>query len=75
HFDASVSSGTYIRSLLSDIGRCVGSSAYMVKLVRWRQAEWELEKNVFEIDDFIKYGEEIWAPVLETVLNSKSGDV
>lgn len=75
HFDASVSSGTYIRSLLSDIGRCVGSSAYMVKLVRWRQAEWELEKNVFEIDDFIKYGEEIWAPVLEKVLNSKSGDV
>lgn len=68
HFDATVSSGTYIRSLLSDMGRCVGSSSYMVKLVRWKQAEWDLEKNVFELEDFTKYGEEIWAPVLEKVL-------
>lgn len=68
HFDATVSSGTYIRSLLSDMGRCVGSSSYMVKLVRWKQAEWDLEKNVFELDDFTKYGEEIWAPVLAKVL-------
>lgn len=75
HFDATVSSGTYIRSLLSDIGRAVGSSAYMVKLVRWKQAEWDLNKNVFEMDDFLKYGEEIWAPVLEKVLKSKNGDV
>lgn len=75
HFDATVSSGTYIRSILSDIGRAVGSSAYMVKLVRWKQAEWDLNKNVFEMDDFLKYGEEIWAPVLEKVLKSKNGDV
>lgn len=75
HFDASVSSGTYIRSLLSDMGRCIGSSAYMVKLIRLKQAEWELQKNVFEMDDFIKYEEEIWAPVLEKVLSSKNGDV
>lgn len=75
HFDATVSSGTYIRSLLSDLARCVGSSSYMVKLIRWKQAEWELEKNVFELDDFIKYGEEIWAPVLMKVLESKNGDV
>ncbi|GAV27199.1 hypothetical protein PMKS-000663 [Pichia membranifaciens] len=75
HFDATVSSGTYIRSLLSDLGRAVGSSSYMVKLVRWKQAEWELNKNVFEMDDFIKYGEEIWAPVLEKVLSSDNGNV
>lgn len=75
HFDATVSSGTYIRSLLSDMGRAVGSSAYMVKLVRWKQAEWELNKNVFEMEDFIKYGEEIWAPVLEKVLSSRDGNV
>jgi tRNA pseudouridine55 synthase len=74
HFDATVSSGTYIRSLLSDIGRSVGSSSYMVKLVRWKQAEWDLKKNVFELEDFTKYGEEIWAPVLQKVLE-KGKDV
>ena len=47
----------------------------MVKLVRWKQAEWELNKNVFEMDDFIKYGEDIWAPVLEKVLRSDNGNV
>lgn len=75
HFDATVSSGTYIRSLLSDMGRCVGSTAYMVKLIRWKQAEWELNKNVFEMSDFTNYGEAIWAPVLEKVLNSENGNV
>jgi tRNA pseudouridine55 synthase len=75
HFDATVSSGTYIRSLLSDIGRCVGSSAYMVDLIRLKQGEWDLKKNVFELDDFIKYKEEIWAPVLHKVLSSKDGNV
>lgn len=75
HFDATVSSGTYIRSLLSDIGRCVGSSAYMVDLIRLKQGEWSLDKNVFEVDDFIKYKEVIWAPVLRKVLSSKDGNI
>lgn len=75
HFDAKVSSGTYIRSLLSDMGRAVGSSAYMVKLVRWQQGEWDLEKNVFELDHFVKYKPEIWLPVLEKVLNDKNTNV
>lgn len=75
HFTSTVSSGTYIRSLLSDIGRCVGSSSYMVKLIRSKQAEWELNKNVFEMEDFTNYGEEVWAPVLFKVLESKSGNI
>lgn len=75
HFEATVSSGTYIRSLLSDMGRCVGSSCYMVKLVRSKQAEWDLKKNVFELEDFTNYGEAIWAPVLKKVLESKDGSV
>lgn len=75
HFDSTVSSGTYIRSLLSDIARAVGSSSYMVKLVRWKQAEWELEKNAFEIEDFTNYTEEIWAPVLLKVLSSKDAEI
>ena len=75
HFTSTVSSGTYIRSLLSDIGRCVGSSSYMVKLIRSKQAEWELNKNVFEMEDFTNYGEEVWAPVLFKVLESKGGNI
>ena len=75
HFESTVSSGTYIRSLLSDIGRCVGSSAYMVDLVRLKQAQWDMSKNVFEMEDFTNYREEIWAPVLQKVLTSDNGEV
>lgn len=72
HFTSTVSSGTYIRSLVSDFGRSMGTSSYMVKLIRARQAEWELSKNVFEMEDFEKYGEEVWAPVLMKVLTEGS---
>ncbi|GMM28118.1 pseudouridine synthase [Martiniozyma asiatica (nom. inval.)] len=75
HFDAKVSSGTYIRSLLSDFARAMGSSSYMVKLVRWQQAEWDLKKNVFEIEDFEKYKSEIWLPVLEKVFVDSNVDI
>lgn len=75
HFDAKVSSGTYIRSLLSDFGRAMGSSSYMVKLVRWNQAEWDLKKNVFEVDDFEKYKPEIWVPVMKKVFENHDVDV
>ena len=44
HFISDVSSGTYIRSLISDIGRAMESSAYMVELIRTKQSEWELGK-------------------------------
>ncbi|ODV83508.1 hypothetical protein CANARDRAFT_29952 [[Candida] arabinofermentans NRRL YB-2248] len=72
HFTTTVSSGTYIRSLISDYGRALGSSAYMVKLIRSRQAEWQLDKNCFELQDFEDNPEEVWSKVLEKVLNKGS---
>ncbi|GMG23896.1 unnamed protein product [Ambrosiozyma monospora] len=68
HFTSTVSSGTYIRSLISDYGRALGSSAYMVKLIRHKQAEWDLAKNCFQIEDFESNDESVWGPVLKKVL-------
>ncbi|AMD20328.1 HDL416Wp [Eremothecium sinecaudum] len=71
HFKAKVSSGTYIRSLVSDIGKAMRSSAYMVELIRVEQQEWSLEKgNVFSLEDFIEHDEQVWRPVLEKVLEN-----
>lgn len=69
HFKAKVSSGTYIRSLVSDIGKSMRSSSYMVKLIRLAQKDWSLEsKNVFELTDFTERDERVWAAVLQEVL-------
>lgn len=73
-FEADVSSGTYIRSLISDIGRTLESSAYMVALARTKQSEWELGKNVFKMEDFSK-DQRIWGPVLKKVLESNGADI
>lgn len=72
HLSCDVSSGTYIRSLLNDYGRAMGSSAYMVELIRTKQAEWELGKNVFKTSDFFEKDERIWGPVLKKVLDGGS---
>jgi tRNA pseudouridine55 synthase len=42
HFTSSVSSGTYIRSLVEDIGAALGTGAYMSDLRRTRVGEFEL---------------------------------
>ncbi|SCU97335.1 LAME_0F19328g1_1 [Lachancea meyersii CBS 8951] len=69
HFKAKVSSGTYIRSLISDVGKAVRSSSYMVKLIRCQQQDWALEKhNVFTMEDFTENDEAVWTAVLEKVL-------
>ncbi|CDH15279.1 probable tRNA pseudouridine synthase 4 [Zygosaccharomyces bailii ISA1307] len=69
HFRAKVSSGTYIRSLISDIGKAMMSSCYMVKLVRIQQKDWSLEnKNVFQLNDFTERDEKVWSKVLGLVL-------
>ncbi|CCE61142.1 hypothetical protein TPHA_0A00570 [Tetrapisispora phaffii CBS 4417] len=69
HFKAKVSSGTYIRSLISDIGKAMRSSSYMVKLIRLQQQDWSLEKgNVFKMSDFTENDELVWSRVLELVL-------
>jgi len=67
HFIATVSSGTYIRSLITDLGRALGSSAYMVSLIRRRQDDWLLDQNTFELSDFENYEEDVWGPVLKRV--------
>lgn len=62
-----VSSGTYIRSLIHDIGRALDTQAHMVKLTRVQQADWELGKNVLPVDLFDKPYDEWW-PILKEVL-------
>lgn len=68
HATMSVSSGTYIRSLVSDIGRAARTSAYMAELIRTKQGEWELNKNVFAMSDFTSRSEVIWGLALLKVL-------
>lgn len=69
HVKAEVSSGTYIRSLISDIGKALRSSCYMTKLIRIQQQDWSLEKgNVFKINDFTDRDEKVWTKVLEKVM-------
>lgn len=60
-----VTSGFYVRSLSHDLGKRVGSLGAMCELVRTRQGQFKLGKNVLEYEDLAK-GEEVWAPkVLE----------
>ncbi|QDS77295.1 hypothetical protein FKW77_004433 [Venturia effusa] len=62
-----VSSGFYVRSLCHDLGTAVGSLGLMSTLVRSRQAQFELGKNVLEYEDLSK-GEEVWGPKIEAML-------
>ncbi|KAH3673391.1 hypothetical protein WICPIJ_009779 [Wickerhamomyces pijperi] len=73
HFRTKVSSGTYIRSLISDVAKCVHSNAYMVKLIREKQAEWDLNHNVFQLEDFEQRDELVWGDVLRRVLHTEDG--
>lgn len=56
-----VTSGFYVRSLCHDLGASVGSLGMMSELVRSRQGNFELGKNVLEYDDLAK-GEDVWGP-------------
>lgn len=67
-----VTSGFYVRSLAHDLGEAVGSLATMSALVRTRQGEFELGKNVLEYEDVNK-GEEVWGPNVETLLDAWEG--
>lgn len=73
HFSAKVSSGTYIRSLISDIGKSMRSSSYMVSLIRLQQQDWSLKRdNVFKLEDFTEKDEKVWSKVLGLVLEKGS---
>jgi tRNA pseudouridine55 synthase len=54
-----VTSGFYVRSLCHDLGQAVGSMAIMSELVRTRQGEYQLGRNVLEYSD-IEKGEDVW---------------
>jgi tRNA pseudouridine55 synthase len=64
-----VTSGFYVRSLCHDLGEAVGSQAIMAELVRTRQGDFELGKNVLEYEDLDR-GEEVWAPKVEAFIDS-----
>ncbi|KAK5687394.1 pseudouridine synthase pus4 [Elasticomyces elasticus] len=62
-----VSSGFYVRSLAHDLGAAVGSLGLMAHLVRTRQGEFELGRNVLEYEDLAK-GEGVWGKKVEGML-------
>lgn len=64
-----VTSGFYVRSLCHDLGAACNSLALMSSLVRTRQGDFELGKNVLEYSD-IQKGEEVWGPKVEEMLGN-----
>lgn len=64
-----VTSGFYVRSLCHDLGAAVGSLGLMAALVRTRQGDFELGKNVLDYDDLAK-GEDEWAPKVQKMLDA-----
>lgn len=66
-----VTSGFYVRSLCHDLGAAVGSLGLMAALVRTRQGDFELGKNVLEYND-LKKGEEMWGPKVKGMLEEWS---
>ncbi|PQE07348.1 family pseudouridylate synthase protein [Rutstroemia sp. NJR-2017a WRK4] len=68
-----VTSGFYVRSLCHDLGTDMGSAALMAELVRTRQGQFELGKNVLEYDT-LKEGEDVWGPQVEKMLDEWSVD-
>lgn len=63
-----VTSGFYVRSLCHDLGRAMNTFAIMGELVRTRQGDFELGRNVLEFED-LEGGEEVWGPKVERYLN------
>ncbi|KAJ5107075.1 hypothetical protein N7456_003750 [Penicillium angulare] len=64
-----VTSGFYVRSLAHDLGKAVGTCAFMSELVRSRQGEFELHPDkVLEYKD-LDAGEEVWGPKVTQFLS------
>lgn len=68
-----VTSGFYVRSLCHDLGEAVGSQAIMAELVRTRQGQFEVGKNVLQYEDLAK-GEDVWGPQVSRMLQEWSGE-
>ena len=62
-----VTSGFYVRSLCHDLGAALGALGVMASLVRTRQADFTLGRNVLEYDNLAE-GEEGWGPRVRGML-------
>jgi tRNA pseudouridine55 synthase len=62
-----VTSGFYVRSLCHDLSKELGSVGVMAELIRTRQGEFELGRNVLEYTD-VEKEEETWGPKVRTFL-------
>ncbi|KAF2746110.1 pseudouridine synthase [Sporormia fimetaria CBS 119925] len=62
-----VTSGFYVRSLCHDLGLACDSIGLMSSLMRSRQGDYELGKNVLEYTD-LEAGPEVWEPKVEAFL-------
>ena len=64
-----VTSGFYVRSLIHDLGKALGTEAHMVKLVRTRQSDYAIgNDNVLEWEELMENPEEVWGPKVEGLL-------
>ncbi|ANB11855.1 pseudouridine synthase PUS4 [Sugiyamaella lignohabitans] len=70
----SVSSGTYIRTLIHDLGLALGCGAHMVTLTRLQQGNWKVGENAFELTDFTQHPDSYWGPPLQYYLHSGPGE-
>ncbi|KAK9458533.1 pseudouridine synthase [Lipomyces oligophaga] len=66
---ATVSSGTYIRSLVHDLAMAMGTKAYTAELVRTRQGPWKLGKNVLSYAELLQAEQNTQSNFLEQVLH------
>ncbi|KAF1958007.1 pseudouridine synthase [Byssothecium circinans] len=62
-----VTSGFYVRSLCHDLGLACDSLGLMSSLIRTRQGDYELGKNVVEFSD-LEAGGEVWEPKVQKYL-------
>ncbi|CCG81049.1 Pseudouridine synthase [Taphrina deformans PYCC 5710] len=65
HISMTVSSGTYVRSLIHDLGLAMGSAAHMVALVRKRVGEFNLEDAI----PWSAFEQDTWQETLKTRLD------
>ncbi|KAK0801060.1 pseudouridine synthase pus4 [Friedmanniomyces endolithicus] len=67
-----VTSGFYVRSLAHDLGAAVDSLGIMANLVRTRQGDFEIGRNVLEYTELAD-GEEVWGPRVSAMLKDWQG--
>ncbi|KAK9455187.1 pseudouridine synthase [Dipodascopsis uninucleata] len=67
---ATVSSGTYIRSIVHDLAIALGTKAHVVRLTRVRQSDWILNKNVISSEEIVNKSLKEWAPKIKYYLEN-----